>query len=214
MQSVTIRRLSNKPSLEEESWAAIRRICCLTGDNGGPIASERWEFFAKTWIEPYQKLLPDWTYVAIQGDAVVGYLTGCPDSAAFTRQKIWRCVIPLLAQVGLGRYRHSSDARSFARRALGITKTVAHRFSPDVHQKLKSVYPAHLHVNVDARHRQRGIGRRLVESYLADLRLQAVTGVHLFCGADPLGFYRSLGFEVMEAAHLATATVFLLGLRL
>lgn len=214
MQSITVKRLSDKPDLERGYWAAIREICCLTGDNGRPIAATRRQFFARIWIEPYQRLLPHWTYAAVDGDEVVGYLTGCPDSAIFYRQRTWRCSIPLLIQIGLGRYRNSSDARNFARRTLRMEKSVAPRFSPGVTQQLDRAYPAHLHINVDERHRQRGIGRRLVESYLADLRFQSVAGVHLFCGADPLGFYHSLGFEVIETANSATATVFLLGLRL
>ena len=82
----TARRLS---AGEKASWAAVRELCCRTGNNGDPIAPERWELFARIWIEPYEKILPHWTYIAESGEAVVGYLTGCPDTRVFHRARFW-----------------------------------------------------------------------------------------------------------------------------
>jgi hypothetical protein len=87
MGSITTRRLALDRPAESPLWAEIRTLCCRTGDNGGPIAKERWEFFAKLWVEPYERFLPEWTYVALFEESVVGYLTGCPDSRKFARTK-------------------------------------------------------------------------------------------------------------------------------
>ncbi|MGH7854662.1 MAG: hypothetical protein ACREP3_14545 [Candidatus Binatia bacterium] len=82
MDSVTARKLSASHDADRASWA-VRELCCRTGNNGDPIAPERWELFPRIWIEPYEKIVPEWTYVAESGPAIVGYLTGCPDSQEF-----------------------------------------------------------------------------------------------------------------------------------
>jgi hypothetical protein len=41
MDSITTRRLSPDREVEKASWAAIRELCCRTGDNGYAIAKER-----------------------------------------------------------------------------------------------------------------------------------------------------------------------------
>jgi GNAT superfamily N-acetyltransferase len=211
MNSISIRRLSDDPQAEKAAWAAVRDICCRTGNNGQPIAAERWEFFSQLWIEPYQKLLPEWTYVAVAGESIIGYLTGCPDSRGFFRRKAWRIDIPLLLQVAVGRYRHIPDVGAFARRMLGLSANPERRFSLAL---IRDNYPAHLHINVAEGHRHMGIGRRLIEIYIADLRLRGVTGVHLFCGAGPVEFYRRLNFTVLETVPYYNASLFALGQRL
>ena len=214
MGSITTRRLSLDRSAEGRVWAEIRTLCCRTGDNGGPIAQERWEFFAKLWIEPYKWLLPEWTYVALSEESVVGYLTGCPDSRKFARTKAWRMTLPLLLQITFGRYRHTPGAHGFGRRTLGLSPKAEGRFSHELRRSIEVNYPAHLHVNVDAGYRRMGIGRRLIENYLGDLRSSDVVGVHLFCGADPVEFYRLLGFEILGSAQFRGASIFSLGRKL
>lgn len=115
MDSITTRRLSPDREVEKASWAAIRELCCRTGDNGQAIAKERWDFFPRIWIDPYERLVPQWTCVAVVQEAIVGYLTGCPDSRKFSRSKAWRVTFPLLVQIGFGRYHNTTGAREFAR---------------------------------------------------------------------------------------------------
>ena len=51
---------------------------------------------------------------------VVGYLTGCPDSARFRRARAVAWAIPLLLRIAIGRYPRSADARRFAGQSLGL----------------------------------------------------------------------------------------------
>jgi ribosomal protein S18 acetylase RimI-like enzyme len=212
MLEVTVRRLSADPAAGS-TWAEVRQLCCRTGDNGDPIAPERWDFFARLWIEPYEKLLPQWTYVAEVEGALAGYLTGCPDSARFARAKFWRHTLPLLAAMAAGRYRRVPGTHQFARQALGLTSGVECRFSRSVQEAIAVAYPAHLHINVDAGYRRLGIGRRLIEEYWADLRAARIPGVHLFCGRDPVEFYRRLGFHELGRVETGRISVFALGIR-
>lgn len=207
----TIKRLSADRDAECAAWEAIRAICCRTGDNGDPIAKERWDFFARLWIEPYEKLVPEWTYAAISGGAVVGYLTGCPNTNQFTRSKFWRADLPLLFQIACGRHHGVADAPAFIRSTLRLAQPVEARFSQALRQRLDRSYPAHLHVNVEVEFRRSGLGRLLIENYLADLRQQGVSGVHLLCGAAPLAFYRRLGFQVLESLRLRDGEIFAMG---
>ena len=195
-------------------WNAIGELCCRTGGNGAPIAPQRWRLFARIWIEPYEKQLPDWTYVAEADGEVIGYLTGCPDSQKFARQNFWRCTLPLLVEIFMGRFRGQADARAFARRALDLTPTVERCFPSQVRRRIRSAYPAHLHINVDARWRGSGIGRRLCQAFFADVRAQGIAGIHLYCGADPLKFYLRLGFDELSFMRLGGVAVHLLGLKI
>jgi hypothetical protein len=204
-----LRRLG--PALTDaSSWQAVRELCCRTGDSGKPVARERWEFFARVWIEPYEKLVPEWTYIGESNGEIIGYLTGCPDTARFAKVKRWRCNLPLLVAAILGRYRRVGGAAAFARRALGLTANPEDYFDSELKPSLELHFPAHLHVNVDADHRLSGVGRRLVEQYLFDLESAGVPGVHLICGADPLGFYRRLEFRELGRAQIGGMPIFLL----
>lgn len=214
MSAVMIQRLGADRFSERHRWVGIRTLCCRTGDNGAPIGNEQWEFFARVWIEPYEKFLPQWTYIALHEDSLVGYLTGCPDTRKLARARAWRITLPLLAQITLGRYRHLPAAQRFWRREIGLSKSVERRFSHRLRRSIESDHPAHLHMNVDENHRRKGVGRNLIDHYLRDLRSAGVSGVHLFCGPDPVAFYRSLGFEILETAQVGGAAVFALGRKL
>jgi GNAT superfamily N-acetyltransferase len=214
MDAFRVRRLSPNWYADEASWAAIRELCCRTGDNGNPIAGERWVFFATMWIEPYRKLLPDWSYVAESAGAATGYLTGCPDSVNFSRRKWLLCTIPLLAQIAVGRYGRERLVKLFVQQSLGIQRSIERSFTSSVRREIRRAYPAHLHVNVEADFRGTGIGRRLIEEYLKDLKSAGVRGVHLLCGSDPLGFYRHLGFRELERIHYHGIAIYALGYHL
>ena len=85
-KEISIERISAELDTDRPIWAAVGDLCCRTGDGGDPISNERWELFARIWIEPYRVLMPEWSYVALADRRVVGYLTGCPDTARFARQ--------------------------------------------------------------------------------------------------------------------------------
>lgn len=206
---ILVRRLSAAPA-ERKSWQAVREICCRTGDNGNPVAAERREFFARVWIEPYEKLLPEWVYVAERDGIVAGYLTGCPDTAKFERAKRRRITLPLLLAVALGRYRGVAGAGDFARRALGAGRDAMDSFGSAVRRSLERDYPAHLHINVDAPWRAAGMGRRLIERFQTDLQSSGCSGIHLCCGPDPVGFYAKLGFHELSRVEARGGPVFLM----
>jgi GNAT superfamily N-acetyltransferase len=206
----TVKRLSS--NLEAE-WRAVHEICCRTGNNGQPISAERWPFFPRLWVEPYQKIFPQWTYAAQAGGLVIGYLTGCPDSRAFARSWLWRFALPLLIDVIRGRYSWNPDARTFVRQFFGLEMQPDGIFPREFRRMLYRDYPAHLHMNVEAAWRRRGVGAKLIEAFIGDLRGAVIPGVHLYCGADPVPFYLRQGFKELGKVFFREIAVFALGRR-
>lgn len=85
---------------------------------------------------------------------------------------------------------------------VGLSEGPELRFGQDFLEDLHERYPAHLHVNVVRAARGAGVGAKLVERYLADLRALDVKGIHLFCGPSPVSFYRRCGLEVLAKQEL------------
>lgn len=211
---ILIERIAANPAAERSIWTAVGDLCCRTGDGGDPLATERWALFERIWIEPYRVLLPEWSYVALADRRVVGYLTGCPDTAAFTRNYFIRCALPLVLQVVCGRYCGDPYAKRFARQTLRLETSAVGSFSRPVRRQLPRQFPAHLHMNVDIDYRRAGVGRRLVERYIDDLRQRRIPGVHLFCGAAPVPFYTRMGFGEVAVVSVRGNPVYAMGLRL
>lgn len=61
---------------------------------------------------------------------------------------------------------------------------------------LTAAYPAHLHINIDAGCRGRGIGAALIGAFVTHAATRGATGVHVVTGAQArnVGFYASNGF--------------------
>jgi GNAT superfamily N-acetyltransferase len=180
-------------------WSRIREICCETAYAGAGLDDPlRAEFFGRYWVGPYERLLPEWTRVARSDGRILGYLTGCPDTARFERRRFFLNDAPLLAQVLAGAYPKTQDTRAFVRRFFRVDKSADRYFSDGARRAWRSQFPAHLHINLTAESRGRGLGRLLLEDYFERLRADGVPGVHVHCGAAPVEFYRKTGFEVLE----------------
>lgn len=192
-------------------WHGVRQLCCQTGNDGAAIEPAQWEFFAQVWIAPYQNILPQWTYVATSDNVVVGYLTGCPDTAKFLRQKWLFCDLPLAVRLSAKIARLSPTEKRFLKRIAGLTRGPEQGFPATLRRSLTRAYPAHLHMNVDASRRRQGIGRHLIARYFADLGQARVAGVHLYCGSRPREFYRRMGFVVLGTSRYAGIDVYALG---
>lgn len=202
------------PVRSRQEWEQVREICCETGDAGKPIDKRRDPFFAEFWIGPYQRLLPEWTFVARSQGRVIGYLTGCPASGTFAVRRFLLHRIPLFIAVLFGRWGGTEDTRRYlhpigaARRNLGL------RFGLKLYGRLLTAYPSHLHINVREGHRTGGTGRKLVDTYIAKLKEDGVDGLHLFCGAGPVPFYRRVGFHKLACRDFGKGPVFVMARRL
>lgn len=157
-------------------WTAIAGICADTGRQGSPVDDDEREAFAEHWIGPYRELRPDWTYVAVVDKKVIGYLTGCPDTLSFEKER--RRV-----------FQPRPDSREFFPQAIRL--------------KLWTEHPAHLHMNVSADYRGFGTGAALLRAFFAELRKAGVPSAHVICGPSAAPFWERMAFRteaVVEAA--------------
>jgi len=171
---------------------AIRRISHRTGYMGEP-ADFYWrhfESFADVWTTYYMDQEPESLFVAERDGAVVGYLTGCVDSAtapspadAITR-----------AALRHGLFFRPGTARFLWRGALDSL-----RWGGTPSGEIDDPrWPAHLHINLLPEGRGCGAGGRLMQAWLARLREQGSPGCHLGTLAEnrrALGFFESQGFR-------------------
>ena len=196
-------------------WQTVRNLCCRTGNGGDPIDPVRWPLFAELWIGPYQRLAPDWTYVAEADGQVVGYLTGCPDTAAFRQARRLRVTLRLLVAIACRRYTWNADARRTVELALRLRRDAESRLAAGLPSGLTRTHPAHLHMNVEAEYRRQGTGAALIARYARDLGAAGVPGIHLFCGAAPRRFYARHGFTDLAGCEVSPGRwVYALGRRL
>jgi GNAT superfamily N-acetyltransferase len=77
-------------------------------------------------------------------------------------------------------------------------------------------YPAHLHVNVAERYRNRGLGTALVGRFVEWAKLHPVEGIHLVTssGARSIPFYRRLGFTELRTFPWNVGTSVCMGRKL
>ncbi|AWN22324.1 GNAT family N-acetyltransferase [Deinococcus irradiatisoli] len=175
--------------------AAIYDICLRTADagkDGTHLYRDPW-VLGHRYAGPYVALEPNYAFVLDDGERVVGYILGVPDSIRFAAEseaKWFSLLRPLYPLPG------SQDKSPDA----GAHRLI-HAGCPAPEQPWLSQYPAHLHIDLLPAAQGRGQGRALMEALWGALRSAGVPGVHLGVGAaNPRAnaFYRHLGFTELE----------------
>lgn len=157
-------------------WPAIAALCADTGRQGDPVDDDERAAFGEHWIGPYRELRPDWTWVAVVDARVIGYLTGCPDTLSFEKER--RRV-----------FRPQPDSREL--------------FPADIRVKLWTEHPAHLHMNVSVGRRGHGVGAALLKSFFDELKIAGVPSAHVVCGPAAASYWESAGFRTEAAVEAA-----------
>jgi ribosomal protein S18 acetylase RimI-like enzyme len=170
---------------------AVRSICCETGYLGEPIDwfwRDR-ESFADLITRYYTEREPESSFVATCDGRVVGYLTGCVESER-ARGAAVRELRRMIRRGALLR----PGPGAFLLRA--VLDTLRDRGAPD-EALADARYPAHLHIDFLPEARGRGLGRRVLERWLARLRELDCPGVHLGAFAENragIAFFEACGF--------------------
>ena len=172
---------------------ALYRICLLTADAGedGTALYRDPKLVGHVYAGPYGALFRDTSFVVEDEAGAGGYIVGAADTHAYERRleaEWWpalRAVYP-----------------DPARRETMDDRMAHHIHHPEITEpRLYEPYPAHLHINLLPRFRRRGIGRRLVDTWLARVAELGARGAHLGVGlrnAGAVAFYRSYGFHDIE----------------
>jgi ribosomal protein S18 acetylase RimI-like enzyme len=178
--------------------AALFKIGAETAFFGAPIETymEDRRTFLDAFYAYYTDYEPEHAWVACAGDQVVGFLTGCTDTKRqekISRQKL----IPMVIwNVLRRRYKLGPKIWRYGRET--FTAGLRGEFPPtDVER-----FPAHLHINLADGFRGLGLGRGLMQAYLAQLKELGVKGVHLHTTSlneAACRLYEASGFRLWAA---------------
>jgi GNAT superfamily N-acetyltransferase len=99
---------------------------------------------------------------------------------------------------------HDDPARDPRFQDIGFYRALADR---------TPAYPAHLHINLAASARSKGIGSRLIEAFVADARAVGLPGVHLVTGRNSRNrsFYARSGFVTVAELTWGGTQIVMLG---
>ena len=172
---------------------ALHEICLKTSDNGadGTRLYQDPRIIGEIYAAPYAILEPAHAFVAEDADGVAGYILGAPDTRAFEA----RCEAewwPTLRQ----RYADTADVPSWKRTRDQWDAFHIHHPSP-VPQPVVDAAPAHLHIDLLPRLQSQGVGKALMDRWLATVGGRA----HLGCqAANPRAqrFYERYGWRRLE----------------
>jgi ribosomal protein S18 acetylase RimI-like enzyme len=178
---------------ETRDLADLYRIALLTGDAGQDATHlyRDGDLVGHLYAAPYAVLEPAFAFVAEDAEGVGGYIVGARDTLAFeTRMEAawW----PAL------RRRYADPAGDPKHWGLDEVRAwqIHHPRPPPA--RVAQPYPSHLHINLLPRLQGQGLGRALIDRWLAAIAAAESRGMHL--GVSPsnhraLRFYRAYGLE-------------------
>jgi GNAT superfamily N-acetyltransferase len=159
---------------------AVYDVCVHTGDDGGDASGQvSAELMGDVWAGPYLALEPATCLVAVEGEALVGYVLGTPDTRAFEARcegQWW----PRLRQRYVAPDPAGTDPPGW---------TLDERLRHLVHRPPRSPddvvvgHPAQLHLNLLSVAQGRGVGAVLLAEALRALAAHGTPGVHV--GVSP-----------------------------
>jgi ribosomal protein S18 acetylase RimI-like enzyme len=178
---------------EETDRHELRALAAYAGQ-GSPSESlwGHMESEAAVYLDPYLDLEPESVFVALQDGALVGYLCGCLDTAAFPSEddrivKAVREYRLLLRPAMMGFFARSAldlaSARVRRQRTAGAVEDAR--------------WPAHLHMNVAAPARGTGAADGLMNRWLDRLQETGSPGCHLQTLVEntrAVRFFERMGF--------------------
>jgi GNAT superfamily N-acetyltransferase len=185
---------------------ALYDICLKTGD-GGADATHLYadhRIIGEIFAAPYATLQPDCAFVAEDDAGVAGYIIGAPDTRAF-EARLEAAWWPGLRE----RYADTADVPLHKRNREQWDAYYIHHPPPNP-QAVIDVAPAHLHIDLLPRLQGQGVGKALMDRWLARIGGRA----HLGCQAEnhrAQRFYDRYGFRRLEGVGPKTVVWMAIG---
>ncbi len=188
-------------------------VCLKTGDHGKdgePFYREDPDALGRIFVGPYLAFEPDLSLTLEDDQGICGYAYGAFDSKAFFAryEAEWR---PDLCA-------RFPDPKGDSSRWTRVQQVYSWYHHPDYFcPEPYSVYPSHLHIDLLARARGRGYGRRMLEQIMGRLRERGSPGAHLGLSALnelAYGFYHRLGFRELTRTGSGNERVIYMGKKL
>jgi ribosomal protein S18 acetylase RimI-like enzyme len=184
----------------EPDRAALRALFGRVGEGAPSALWGHEESEAAIYLTPYMDLEPESLFIAFEGDAMVGYLTGCLDGARFPTEserfdravkehrlvfqfQPMRFFIRSMADIAVGRIRGQPTARDFD----------------------DARWPSHLHINVLPNVRGAGAAPALMQRWFARLAEAGSPGCHLQTLVEntrAVRFFERMGFTELGSTPL------------
>jgi GNAT superfamily N-acetyltransferase len=182
-------------SYRDSDWEVLRDICvesALYGQPIAPLVDDR-ELVAEALLGYYARFERESLFVAEVEGRVVGYLTGCVDTKKyeriFTSRGIPRLLLRLITR---GHFYRPMMWRLLA--ALVRTGLRRHR---TIHT-IMGAYPAHCHIDIAAAYQRVGLGSKLLDAFLCDIKSRGVRGIHVSTLTGPgKAFFVRMGFTLL-----------------
>jgi ribosomal protein S18 acetylase RimI-like enzyme len=182
---------------QRDDLEAVYRICLATGDNGRDATHlyDDPKLIGHIYAAPYVIFAPQCGFVVENAAGVGGYILGALDTADFERrleEKWWPGLRP--------RYTDPTGKPPGEWSLEETRRWQVHHPRPTP-ARISGPYPSHLHIDLLPRLQGRGIGRRLIDLWLATVRGLGSPGAHLGVGSGnsrAAGFYRAGGWRELE----------------
>jgi ribosomal protein S18 acetylase RimI-like enzyme len=171
-------------------------ICLATGDNGADAAHlyRDPKVIGHVYAGAYGVLSPETAFVVEDGEGVGGYIIGPADTYVFEK----RCEAEWWPALRVRYAAPTGDPQSWSR----DERMAHHIHHPDrTPRRINELYPAHLHINLLPRLQGCGVGKRMIDHWLAHIGAMGAQGACLGTGErNPraVRFYRAYGFHEVE----------------
>lgn len=160
---------------------SVRAICCDTVDRGEPSGNlivDR-AFTADIVTRYYTDIESECSWVAESGSRVVGYVNGSLSTRRYARLMALRIVPASVVQAA---FRGALLRTSVWHALLAYVRNL--RGQTWQRRACLDAFPAHLHINLLKHARGRGLGSRLLRTFLDYAASRRVPGVHATVRAD------------------------------
>ena len=169
---------------------SLYKICLLTGDSGKD-ASKKYKdpkLLGNFYAAPYAVLEPELTFIATLDGKPSGYILGTKNSADFRKRTEEKWFPKLREKYPLPTEEDdSADANIIRLIHKGYVFKEGH-----------IDYPAHLHINLLPITQGKGIGKKIMLTFINKLKELNVEALHLEVGKKnegAIGFYKKMGFH-------------------
>lgn len=175
---------------------ALYEIALKTGANGEDATALYSDprLVGHIYAAPYARLEPESAFVVEDGEGVGGYIVGTADTPAFDARleaEWWPALRARYAPPATPPESWSADELR--------QHMIHHPYGAPA--RVVAPHPSHLHINLLPRLQGRGLGRRLMDRWLARMSELGSPGAHLGVGAlnaRGRAFYEAYGFALLE----------------
>jgi GNAT superfamily N-acetyltransferase len=170
METVVVREF------QEKDRQRVREIARNTGQKGNPtsVFFEDEEVIPIIFADYYMDYEPESCFVAEADGEVIGYMLGCKDTRKYHRVLMWkiapRLILRVVWKILTLQYRQK---RTYLTLLWLVTRAWREVPSTPIDQ-----YPAHVHINVETKHRRSGAATKLANRMVAHFKEAGVKGLH------------------------------------